>query len=102
MPLRVLDFDGAHGALFGAIAAFHAGVFVYHLRGGAYDIEHALRAGVNADAASRAFVSINVGDCHSSFSLSFHYAGEYIGKHVFAQVLYGCYLLRKRRFNIAR
>jgi hypothetical protein len=49
-------FDGAHGALFNAVAASDAGFFVHYLAYAVYNLDAFLGASVDADAAADALI----------------------------------------------
>ena len=61
--------DSAHGALFYAVAAGNASVFVFNLNRTARYFKNAIRACVNANTASNALISINNRMCHEDLSL---------------------------------
>ena len=61
--------DSAHGALLDAVAATDAGVFVYSVNNAANYFQNALRASVDANAATNAFVSYDNRMCHDDLSL---------------------------------
>ena len=56
---------GAHGALLEAFAACDASVFVHNFGNAARNFENLLRACINADAATNAFVGIDNGMGHT-------------------------------------
>jgi hypothetical protein len=61
--------DGAHGALFNAVAASNAGVFVFNLNGTARYFKNTIGALINTNAATNAFISINNRMCHENLPL---------------------------------
>ena len=70
--LVVGDFgDGAHGALFQAFAATDAAFLVDDFHDTPGDVQHALRASINADTAAYAFVFFDDRTRHNvSFSIT--------------------------------
>ena len=51
--------DGAHGAFLDAVAARNAGILVHNVSLAANNLEHFLRAGVDADATANALIGID-------------------------------------------
>lgn len=66
--LVFVDFDGAERAFLHALAALITNILVDNRSSASDDVEHAIGARVNADAASRTFVSIDIGLGHGSYA----------------------------------